>query len=190
MGETHEIAYVDLPPICAQPKGKPLSATMFKRSYLTQKWAKLFETCTVGRIFSMRVERIHKSSFCESLVFTNYSGKPEPPCQATPIEFGSPHEAICAGFVDKCLPILHSYLFPNLIPDVCHAWGGCGWHKHIPMHFKYHRQRDASLTAKLVLAPPLSQSPSHIYSVHGLSKPASCAFLLACFQKTSPVPAA
>jgi hypothetical protein len=32
VGETHEIAYVELPPICAQPKGKPLSATMFKRS--------------------------------------------------------------------------------------------------------------------------------------------------------------
>jgi hypothetical protein len=32
VGGTHEIAYVDLAPICAQPKGKPLSATMFKRS--------------------------------------------------------------------------------------------------------------------------------------------------------------
>jgi hypothetical protein len=32
VGETHEIAYVDLPPICAQPKGNMLSATMFKRS--------------------------------------------------------------------------------------------------------------------------------------------------------------
>jgi hypothetical protein len=31
VGETHEVEYVDLPPICAQPKGKPLSATMFKR---------------------------------------------------------------------------------------------------------------------------------------------------------------
>jgi hypothetical protein len=29
VGGTHEIAYVDIPPICAQPKGKPLSATMF-----------------------------------------------------------------------------------------------------------------------------------------------------------------
>jgi hypothetical protein len=26
---------------------------------------------------------------------------------ATPIDFGSPHEAICAGFVDTYLPILH-----------------------------------------------------------------------------------
>jgi hypothetical protein len=32
MGEMHEIAYVDLPPICAHPKGKLLSATMFKQS--------------------------------------------------------------------------------------------------------------------------------------------------------------
>jgi hypothetical protein len=29
--------------------------------------------------------------------------------RATPIEFGSPHEAICAGFFDICLPTLHSY---------------------------------------------------------------------------------
>jgi hypothetical protein len=29
--------------------------------------------------------------------------------QATPIEFGSPHEAICAGFVDVCSPIIHFY---------------------------------------------------------------------------------
>jgi hypothetical protein len=36
VGETHEIAYVDLPPMCAQPKGKLLSATMYKRSQLTQ----------------------------------------------------------------------------------------------------------------------------------------------------------
>jgi hypothetical protein len=39
----------------------------------------------------------------------NYSGKVKPQCQATPIEFGSPHEAICGVFVDVCLPILHSY---------------------------------------------------------------------------------
>jgi hypothetical protein len=26
-----------------------------------------------------------------------------------PVEFGSPHEATCAGFVDIYLPILHSY---------------------------------------------------------------------------------
>jgi hypothetical protein len=30
-GETHEIEYVDLPPICAQPKGKPLPAVFFTR---------------------------------------------------------------------------------------------------------------------------------------------------------------
>jgi hypothetical protein len=30
----------------------------------------------------------------------NYSGKAEPQWQASPIEFGSPHEAMCAGFVD------------------------------------------------------------------------------------------
>jgi hypothetical protein len=41
--------------------------------------------------------------------FTNYPGKAEPHCQATPIEVGSPHEAISAGFIDICLPIIHSY---------------------------------------------------------------------------------
>jgi hypothetical protein len=127
---------------------------------------------------------------CELHLFTNYPGTTEPQCQATPVEFGSPHEATCAGLVDICVPILHSYRFPSLIPDVCHAWGGCGWHKHIPKHSKHHRQRDASLAVKLDLAPPLSQSPSHVYSVHSSFKHASCTFLLACFPKTSPVPAA
>jgi hypothetical protein len=42
----------------------------------------------------------HKQSFCELLQFPQYSGKAEPHCQATPVEFGSPHDAICAGFVD------------------------------------------------------------------------------------------
>jgi hypothetical protein len=32
VGETHEITHGNLPPICAQPKGKMLSATMFKQS--------------------------------------------------------------------------------------------------------------------------------------------------------------
>jgi hypothetical protein len=41
--------------------------------------------------------------------FLHYSGKAESQCQATPVEFGSPHKAICAEFVDICLPILHSY---------------------------------------------------------------------------------
>jgi hypothetical protein len=44
-------------------------------------------------------------NYCKT---TNYSGKAEPECQATPIEIGSPHEALCAGFVDVGLPILHS----------------------------------------------------------------------------------
>jgi hypothetical protein len=55
--------------------------------------------------------------------------------------------------------------------------GGCGWHKQIPQHSKHHRQRDASLTHKLDLAPPRSQSSSHVYIVQCLFKPASCAFL-------------
>jgi hypothetical protein len=41
--------------------------------------------------------------------FTNYSSKAEPQFQAKPIEFGSPHEAICAVFVDILLQIIHSY---------------------------------------------------------------------------------
>jgi hypothetical protein len=52
-------------------------------------------------------------------------------CRATPIEFDSPHEAICAGFVDICLSIFHSYCLPSQIPDACHSWGGYGWHMHI-----------------------------------------------------------
>jgi hypothetical protein len=59
VGEAHEIAYLDLPPICAQPKGMLLSATMFKRSQLTQMGSKLFQTGTVARVFTVRVERIY-----------------------------------------------------------------------------------------------------------------------------------
>jgi hypothetical protein len=47
--------------------------------------------------------------YYELFQFTSYSGKAEPQCQATPIEVGSPPETICAGFVDKCSPILHFY---------------------------------------------------------------------------------
>jgi hypothetical protein len=154
--------------------------------------------CRWTRLFNARVTRLLQSSNTHKLIcyelllsFTNYSGKAEPQCQATSIEVGSPPATICAGFVDICIPILHSYRPPSLLPDACHAWGGCGWHKHTPKHSKHHRQRDASLTAKLDLAPSLSQLPSHAYSVQCLSKPASCAFLLACFPKNqTPVPAA
>jgi hypothetical protein len=61
-GETHEIAYVYLPDICAQPKGKPLSATMFKRSQLTQILSLLFQIGSGGRVFSMRVERTYSQA--------------------------------------------------------------------------------------------------------------------------------
>jgi hypothetical protein len=64
--------------------------------------------------------------------------------------------------------VVYQLFIPSLIPDVCN--------KHIPNHSKHHRQRDASLTAKLDLAPPLSQSPSHVYNVLCLSNPAT-AFL-------------
>jgi hypothetical protein len=50
-----------------------------------------------------------QKQICELFQFLHYSGKVEPQCQATPVEFGSSHEAICAGFVDICLPILHSF---------------------------------------------------------------------------------
>jgi hypothetical protein len=76
---------------------------------------KTFITSTVGRVLSMRVERTYSgvqkptNIFCDLCLLTNYSGATEPQCQATPIEFGSPHEAICVGFVEICLQILHSY---------------------------------------------------------------------------------
>jgi hypothetical protein len=136
---------------------------MVKQIYSRYRWTHLFNT----RVTHLRSSSTHKSICYELFWFTNYTGKVEPQFQAAPIEFGSPHEAIIrAGFVDICLPILHSYWRPSvLIFDACHAWGGCGWHKHIPRHSKHHRQRDASLTAKLDLAPPPSQSPSHVYNV-------------------------
>jgi hypothetical protein len=73
----------------------------------------------------MRVERTYSGIQTPTnrfsvifFLFTSYSGKAEPQRQATsPIEFGSPHEANFAGFVDICLPILHSYRLPSLISD-------------------------------------------------------------------------
>jgi hypothetical protein len=62
VGETHETAYADLPPICVQPKGKLFSATIFERSQLTQIWSKLFEIGTVGRDFSMHIKQINSEA--------------------------------------------------------------------------------------------------------------------------------
>jgi hypothetical protein len=64
LGETHKIAYVDLPPIYAQPKGKVLSATMFKRATMFKlatcsNMVKPFQTRSVGRVASMRVKNIY-----------------------------------------------------------------------------------------------------------------------------------
>jgi hypothetical protein len=69
------------------------------------RWTRLFN----ARLTHLQSSITHKYICYELLKFTHHSGKAEPQCQATPIEFGSPHEAICTGFVDICLPILHSY---------------------------------------------------------------------------------
>jgi hypothetical protein len=70
------------------------------------RWTLLFNA---RRMHLLQSSKMHKLIFGELFKFTNYSGTAEPQCQATPIELGLPHEAICAGFVDICLPILHSY---------------------------------------------------------------------------------
>jgi hypothetical protein len=76
---------------------------------------KLDETCAVGNLFIARRTHLrlglttHKSIFFIVFFVPGYSGKIEPHCQATTVEFGSPHEAICSGFVDVCLQILNSY---------------------------------------------------------------------------------
>ena len=49
--------------------------------------------------------------------------------------------------------------FSSLILDMCHVWGGCVCHQHIPNHSEQHPQSAFSRTAKLDLAPPLRQSP-------------------------------
>jgi hypothetical protein len=76
--------------------------------------------------------------------------------------------------------ILISETNSRYVPRVERVWLA---HAH-PKHSEHHRQREASLlTAKLDLAPPLSQSPSHVNIIQCLSEPASCALLLACFPK-------
>jgi hypothetical protein len=70
------------------------------------RWMRLF---SARRTHLLYISTILRSILYELFKFTNYSDKDEPQCQATPIEFGSPHESICAGFVDICLPVFHSY---------------------------------------------------------------------------------
>jgi hypothetical protein len=64
----------------------------------------------------MRVERTNSGAQTPTNEFpvNNFylliiPAKAEPQCQTTPVELGSPHEAICAEFFDICLLILHSY---------------------------------------------------------------------------------
>jgi hypothetical protein len=63
------------------------------------RWTRLCNG-TVGRVIE-RIYFLFQTPTTKRFV-ANYSGKAEPQCQATPIEFGSPHEAICSGFVDTC----------------------------------------------------------------------------------------
>jgi hypothetical protein len=160
---------------------------------------KTFYEGTVGRVCSMRLERTYiKVQTTTNRFVMNYLHLQFIPAKLS--RSAKQHPSKSAHLVRRFVRGLsiHVYQFfiptdfvPSLIPDACHAWGGCGWLKHQPRHSKHHRQRDASLlTAKLDLAPPRSQSPSHVYSVQCLSKPASCEFLLACFPQPSPVPTA
>jgi hypothetical protein len=59
--------------------------------------------------FTLEFKHTSKQISRELLEFPYYSGKAAPQCQATPIEFGSPHEAICEGFVD----IFYQFFIPT-----------------------------------------------------------------------------
>jgi hypothetical protein len=69
------------------------------------RWTRYFNA---RQRYLLRSPNIYKQIFCELFEFPHYSGKDETQCLVTPVEFGSPHEAIYAGSVDICLPILHS----------------------------------------------------------------------------------
>jgi hypothetical protein len=200
MGETNEIAYVDLPPTCTQSKGKPLSITMFKRSYLTHVWSKGFYSRTVERAFSIRVERTYfgdqKSTnrcFVNCLNLQIIPAKLSRSAKQHPSNSahlkGADLCGVCRYIVTNSSLLLTSEPNSRRVPRVGRVWLAQA-HTQAAKHSKYHRQRDASLKVKWDLAPPQSQSPSHVYNVQCLSKRASCAFLLAYFPKTSPVPAA
>jgi hypothetical protein len=51
VGDTHEIAYVDLPPICAQPDGKLLSATMLNDHDLLKYGENFFNEVPLNAYF-------------------------------------------------------------------------------------------------------------------------------------------
>ena len=81
--------------------------------YFTVKTSCNMIRCT--RIFNARRTHLLRSSNSHKMIcyaifyFANYPGIAEPQYQVTPIQVGSPPETTCAGFVDICLPILHSY---------------------------------------------------------------------------------
>jgi hypothetical protein len=58
------------------------------------RWTCLFNTC---RAQLLPGSNTHKQFFSDLFYFLGYSGKAEPQCQATPVEFGSPHDVIVRG---------------------------------------------------------------------------------------------
>jgi hypothetical protein len=79
---------------------------------------KVFGTCTVGRAFSMRVERFYSGDetpticFCELFSFPHYSCKAKQQCQATPVEFGSPRMYVHQFSIGMSIYI-HQFIIPN-----------------------------------------------------------------------------
>jgi hypothetical protein len=59
------------------------------------------------RRFNVRLTHVFRGLTPTNKISVNYSFSGV--FQATPVEFGSPHEPICAEFIDACLPIIHSY---------------------------------------------------------------------------------
>jgi hypothetical protein len=95
------------------------------------------------------------------------------------------------GIVDICLPSFHCYRFTNPILDACHAWGGCGWHKHIPQHSNHtinvmRSKRPMCPNGPLPSPKPISLTHLVACTIYPIMH-ASSGFLLSRFPNTSPV---
>jgi hypothetical protein len=141
------------------------------------RWTRLFNA---RRKHILVILNTQKVSFGE--VFYNFQNIPENLRRGT-----KQHPSKSAHLIRRFVQGLSIYVHQSLIPTDLHAQfstcgtrGAASTYPSIPNTTD--RQRYASQTAKLDLAPHQSQTLSPIHSVHCLSKPALCEFLLACFQ--------
>jgi hypothetical protein len=70
------------------------SSNKVKSSLNTYRWTRRFNECRTHIRWRSNTKNIF---YCELIEFPNYSGKAQPQCQATPVDFGSPYRRFVRG---------------------------------------------------------------------------------------------